>query len=143
MALPAAKAAAEKALQLDDTLAEAHTSLGLIATHLGWDWAGSRKHFERAIELNPNYATAHHWYGDIYLAPVGRVDDAVAEIRKAQELDPLSSIISTDIGKELIYARRYGEAIAQLKKTLEMASPYLPRVAPMSVADNPRWLAEL
>jgi serine/threonine protein kinase/Flp pilus assembly protein TadD len=120
MALPAAKAAAERALQLDDTLAEAHTSLALIAMHLGWDWEGSRKHFERAIELNPNYATAHHWYGDIYLAPMGRVDEAVAEIRKAQELDPLSSIISTDIGKELIYARRYDEAIAQLKKTLEM-----------------------
>jgi eukaryotic-like serine/threonine-protein kinase len=120
MAVPAAKAAAEKALQLDDTLAEAHTSLGLISTHFGWDWEGSRKHFERAIALNPNYATARHWYGDIYLAPMGRVDEALAEIRKAQELDPLSSIISTDLGKELIYTRRYDEAVAQLKQTLEM-----------------------
>jgi serine/threonine protein kinase/TolB-like protein/Tfp pilus assembly protein PilF len=123
-ALRAAKAAAEKALQLDETLAEAHTSLALIATHLGRDWEGSRKHFERAIELNPNYATAHHWYADIYLAPMGRVDEAVAELHKAQELDPLSSIISTDIGKELIYARRYDEAITQLKKTLEMDSNF-------------------
>jgi eukaryotic-like serine/threonine-protein kinase len=120
IAVPAAKVAAEKALQIDDALAEAHTSLGLISTHLDWDWEGSKKHFERAIELNPNYATAHHWYGDIYLAPMGRFDEALAEIRKAQELDPLSSIISTDLGKELIYARRYDEGIAQLKKTLEM-----------------------
>ena len=123
-ALPVAKAAAEKALQLDDTLAEAHASLALIDPHLGWNWEGARRHFESAIELNPNYATAHHWYGDTYLAPMGRMDEAIAELRKAQELDPLSSIISTDIGKELIFARKYGEAITQLKKTLEMDSDF-------------------
>jgi len=118
--LPQAKAAAQKALQLDDRIAEAHDSLALISSHLEWKWDEAKKHYERAIELNPNYATAHHWYGDAYLAPVGRFDEAIAEMRKAQALDPLSPIIGADIGKNLVFARRNEEAISELKKTLEL-----------------------
>lgn len=118
--LPKARAAAELALRLDEGLAEAHTSLGLIETQDGWNWERARHHFERAIELNPNYATAHHWYGDGYLIPMGRLDEAIAELRKAHELDPLSPIIATDVGKGLYIARRYDEAIAQLRQVLEV-----------------------
>jgi len=120
MSLPMAKAAAEKALQLDDTLAEAHTSLALIASHLEWNWKEAKRHYQRALELNPNYATAHHWYGEAYLFPLGNFPDAFAEMRKAQELDPLSPIITSDIGKNLVMARRYDEAIVMLNKTLEL-----------------------
>jgi TolB-like protein/Tfp pilus assembly protein PilF len=119
-ALPKAKAAAEKALGIDDTLAEAHASLGLIAPFFDWDWREAEQQFRRAIELNPNYATAHHWYGDGYLMPMGRIDEALAEVRRARELDPLSPIIITDVGKELYLARRYDEALAELQKALEL-----------------------
>ena len=119
-AMSSAKAAAEKALELDGDLAEAHASLGLIAYHFDWNWDAARQHFERAIALNPNYATAHHWYAEAYLMPIGRVDEAIAEIRKARELDPLSPAIATDLGKELFFARRYDEAIAELRGVLEL-----------------------
>ena len=119
-AMPKAKAAAERALQLDPNLAEAHASLGLIAPFLNWNWAEAQEHYERAIELNPNYATAHHWYAEGYLIPMGRVDDALLQIRKAQELDPLSAVIATDMGKELYFARRYDEAIVELRRALEV-----------------------
>jgi TolB-like protein/DNA-binding winged helix-turn-helix (wHTH) protein/Flp pilus assembly protein TadD len=119
-AMSSAKAAAEKALELDGDLAEAHASLGLIAYHFDWDWDAARQHFERAITLNPNYATAHHWYAEAYLMPMGRVDEAIVEIRKARELDPLSPAIATDLGKELFFARRHDEAIAELRGVLEL-----------------------
>ena len=119
-AMPKAKAAAERALQLDPNLAEAHASIGLISPFLNWNWAGAREHFERAIELNPNYATAHHWYAEGYLIPMGRVDEALVQIRKAQELDPLSAVIASDLGKELYFARRYDEAIVELRRALEI-----------------------
>jgi Flp pilus assembly protein TadD len=105
-------------LELDPSLAEAHASLGLIAPFLNWNWADAKNHYERAIELNPNYATAHHWYAEGYLMPMGRVDQALAEIRKAQELDPLSAVIATDMGKELYFARRYDEAIVEFHRAL-------------------------
>lgn len=116
----AAKTAAEKALELNSELAEAHTSLGLIAPFVDWNWAESQRHFQRAIALNPNYATAHHWYGEVYLMPAGRADEAIAEIRKAQELDPLSPVITTDLGKDLYLARRYEEAVVELRRALEI-----------------------
>lgn len=119
-AMPSAKAAAEKALELDSHLAEAHASLGLIAPFNNWDWADAERHYQRAIELNPNYATARHWYAEGYLMPVGRADDAIAEIRKAQELDPLSAVIATDLGKELYFVRRYDEALVELRRALEL-----------------------
>jgi len=119
-AMPRAQAAAEKALELDSNLAEAHASLGLIAPFNNWNWADAERHYERAIELNPNYATAHHWYAEGYLMPVGRADEAIAEIRKAQELDPLSAVIATDLGKELYFVRRYDEALVELRRALEL-----------------------
>jgi TolB-like protein/Tfp pilus assembly protein PilF len=115
--LPQAKAAAEKALDLDDTLAEAHTSLGNVLR--GYDLEQSLKEFERAIEVNPNYATAHHWYGEL-LGATGRFDEGIAELKRAQQLDPLSLVINTDLGEVYTFAREYDKAIEQLRKTIEM-----------------------
>jgi TolB-like protein/DNA-binding winged helix-turn-helix (wHTH) protein/Tfp pilus assembly protein PilF len=115
-----AETAAKKALTINSNLAEAHTSLGLIEPFLDWNWEAGKAHFERAIALNPNYATAHHWYAEAYLMPRGQVDEALAELEKAQALDPLSAIIATDFGKDLYLARRYDEAIVQLRRALEL-----------------------
>jgi serine/threonine-protein kinase len=112
------KAAAQKALELDDSLAEAHTSLATIY-HNEWNWQGAEREFKRAIEVNPNYATAHHWYS-IYLATVARFDEAVQEASRAVELDPLSLIIHVNLGQRLNEARRYPEAAAQCRKSLDM-----------------------
>ena len=117
---PKAKAAAMKALQLDDTLAEAHTTLALAIWLYDFDASQAIKEFQRAIELNPNYAIAHQQYGNNTLSALGRFDDAIAEGKRAVELDPLSLVINTDMGSDYYYARRYDEAIAQLHKTLEM-----------------------
>ena len=118
--MPEAKVAAEKALVLNSDLAEAHTSLGLIAPFMDWNWSESKKHFERALSLNPNYATAHHWYAEAYLMPMGQVDDALAELHTAQTLDPLSPVITADLGKDLYLARRYDDAVMQLARALEL-----------------------
>ena len=117
--LPRAKAAAEKALALDDSLAEAHASMGLVF-YSYFEGARSVKEFERAIELNPNYATAHHWYGRLTLVMLGQLDHAIAEVKRAYELDPVSSIIHSDLGGVNYMARRYDEAIKQLRSTVEM-----------------------
>jgi len=117
---PKAKAAALKALQLDDKLAEAHTALAFLLYGADLDMAGSISEFQRAIALNPNYATAHHWYGNGPLTALGRFDEAMAEGKRAVELDPLSPVINADLGQNLYNARRYDEAIAQLRKTLEI-----------------------
>jgi TolB-like protein/serine/threonine protein kinase/tetratricopeptide (TPR) repeat protein len=116
---PKAREAAEKALKIDDTLAEAHASLGYIKRAYDWDWAGASREFKRAIELNPNYATAHFWYGE-HLTYLGRFDEGIAEIRSAEELDPLSPIISGSVGWALHMARQPDPAIEQLRKTLPM-----------------------
>ena len=113
------RAALQKALELDETLAEAHASIALNAMNFDWDWPKAEREFRRAIELNPNYATAHQWYGE-YLANLGRFEDGIREIKRAQELDPLSLIINTDVAKVYMIARRYDAAIAQFKKALEM-----------------------
>jgi eukaryotic-like serine/threonine-protein kinase len=118
-ALPKGKAAALKALQLNDNLAEAHSALGYLLYN-EFDMAGSIAEFQRATSFNPNYATAHHWYAYGPLLALGRFDEAIAEGKRAVELDPLSPIINADLGWILIEARRYDEAIAQLRKTLEM-----------------------
>jgi len=118
-AYPRAKGAAAKALELDEALAEAHTSLAVIKSEYEWDWLGAEREFKRAIELNPNYATAHHWYSD-HLGIMGRHEEAIAEIKRAQQLDPLSLIINTVAGVRFHWARRYDEAVEQLRKTLEM-----------------------
>ena len=117
---PKAMAAAKKALELDDTLAEAHTTLAIAIWLYTFDSSQAIREFQRAIELNPNYAIAHQQYGNITLSALGRFDDAIAEGKRAVELDPLSLVINTDLGSNYCYARRYDEAIAQLRKTLEM-----------------------
>jgi TolB-like protein/DNA-binding winged helix-turn-helix (wHTH) protein/Flp pilus assembly protein TadD len=114
-----ARAEAQRALELDETLAEAHAALGLIAMNFDWDWHEAEKEFRRAIELNPNYATAHHWYGE-FLVQMGRSDEGIAEARRAQELDPLSLIINTDVAKVYMFARRHDEAIEHYRRALEM-----------------------
>ena len=115
---PRAKAAADKALELDPTLAEAHASLGYYNLYYAWDWKESEKEFRRAIALNPNYATAHDWYS-VYLLAMGRPEEAMVEIRRAQQLDPLSPLINTEIGFQFYYDKRYDEAIQQLRNTLQ------------------------
>jgi TolB-like protein/DNA-binding winged helix-turn-helix (wHTH) protein/Tfp pilus assembly protein PilF len=117
-AYPKAKAAASKALELDDTLSDVHTSLASLAM-FDWDWESAEKEFRRAIELNPGYATAHHWYA-WHLSLLGRTSEAIAEMRKAENLDPLSLIISADMADLFFVARRYDESIQQSRKTLEM-----------------------
>ena len=102
-AMPKAKTAARRALRIDATIAEAHTSLALTHPYYDWDWAAAETGFQRALELNPNYATAHHWYHE-YLTAMGRFDEQMSEILHAEELDPLSLIINTDVGWGLYYA---------------------------------------
>ena len=117
---PKAKEAARRALELDDTLAEAHTALAAVLIDYDWNLSGSNREFERAIELNPNYPSAHHWYARENLTIMGNFDRALFEMRRAQELDPLSLIINANYGKAYFNARRYDEAIQQLRKTLEI-----------------------
>ena len=117
--LPRAKAAAEKAVELDDSLAEAHASLGLVY-HSYFRGAESAREFDRSIQLDPNYATAHHWYGRLTLVMQGKLDHALVEVKRAYELDPVSPIIHTDVGAVYLMARRYDEAIEQLRGTVQM-----------------------
>ncbi len=117
--MPKAKAAALSALRIDETLSEAHASLAMIDELYDWNWKGAETEFKRAIELNPNYATAHHWYA-MYLSAMGRHDEALAEIRKAEALDPVSLITNTNEGWILFCARQYDQAIQKLQATIEM-----------------------
>jgi len=118
-AFPRAKAAAVKALQLDNTLGEAHTSLAFCLDGFDWDLKSADTEFRRGIELNPGYATAHHWYA-WHLALLGRNNDAIAEMKKAQNLDPLSLIINADLAELLLIAHFTDESIQQSRKTIEM-----------------------
>ncbi len=117
--IPKAKAAALQALQIDEQLVEAHTALANMYQLYDWDWAAGDKGFRRAIELNPNYATAHHWYG-MNLSGQARFDEAIAEMKRALALDPLALIINSDLGNVYWEARYYDLAIQQLQKTIEM-----------------------
>jgi TolB-like protein/Tfp pilus assembly protein PilF/Tfp pilus assembly protein PilO len=117
--LPRAKAAALHALHIDDSLGEAHTSLGYVNT-LSWQFGGAEKEFKRGIQLNPNYPTAHHWYGLPYLSMLGRLDEAMAEIKRAQQLDPLSPIISANAGNLYVLKRDLNPAIEEFKKVIEL-----------------------
>ena len=123
--IPKAKMAAMKALELDDTLAEAHTSLARAMTTYDWDWRGAEREFQRAIELNPNYAIAHQWYCG-YLEAMGRTPEAIAEGKRALELDPLSPIITFEMGLGFFYARDYDKAIEYYQKTLELDPDFPP-----------------
>ncbi len=116
---PRAREAVTRALQLDDTLAEAHTSLASINFYYDWDWLAAEREFRRAIQLNPGYATAHQWYSDV-LSVQRRHEEAIAESKRAVDLDPLSLIINTDAGLALLFAGQADSAVEQLRKTLEM-----------------------
>jgi len=118
-ALPKAKAAAIKALELDSALGEAHNSLAFCLDGFDWDFDSAGKEFRRAIELNPGYATAHHWYA-WHLSLLGRYDEAIAEMKKAENLDPLSLVINADLAELLVLAHSYDESIQQSRKTIEM-----------------------
>ena len=119
-AFPKAKAVAQKALELDDTLAEAHTALAMALARYEFDFTQAAREFRRAVELNPNYGTAHHWYGNTTLIALARFDEAIAEMKRALDLDPLSLIANADLGRAYLCARWFDEGIAQLRKTLEL-----------------------
>ncbi len=119
-----AKGAVTLALKYDDSLAEAHTSLASIMAVMDWDWQGAENEYRRAIQLNPNYPTAHHWYG-AQLILQGRMNEALHELRTAQQLDPLSLGINKDLAVAFIYARDYNGALQQCEKTLEIEPTFL------------------
>jgi len=123
--MPKARAAALRALQLDERLPEAHAALAVIAQNYDWDWATAEKEYRRALELNPNYATAHHWHAEC-LALQGRFDQAFPEIENARQLDPLSLIVGADYGAILYFSRQYDRAIEQFRAVLDM-EPNFPR----------------
>jgi TolB-like protein/Tfp pilus assembly protein PilF/tRNA A-37 threonylcarbamoyl transferase component Bud32 len=140
-AMPKAKAAALKALALDDTMAEAHTSLGMVRFFYDWDWPGAAIEFRRAIELDPNYATAHHVYA-AFLSITGRHDESVAEARRALEVDPLSLPVNQMLGLVLRRAGRYDEAIEQYRKTLELDPSFAMAVENLGIAYAGKGLAQ-
>ena len=115
-----AKEAAQQALKLDPALAEAHASLALMLSLHEWKWAEAGEHYSRALELNPGYLTAHHWYACDYLAILGRMEEAVAEATLAVDLDPISHVMSESRGYVLMLARRYEEALEQSRKVAEL-----------------------
>ena len=119
-AMPRAKIAAQKALELDDTLAEAHTSLAMVLRVYDFDYARALAEFRRAIELNPNYALAHYWFGTHVLSALGRFDEAIAEVHRAIELDPLSVVANVDLATTYVYARRFNNAIDEARKAIQL-----------------------
>ena len=118
-AFPKAKAAATKALELDDNLGEAHASVAFCLDLFYWDWKSAEAQFKRAIALSPSYATAHQWYA-WHLLVTGRKEEAIAELTKSEALDPLSLIIGADIADALLIAHEYDESMQQSRKTIEM-----------------------
>lgn len=123
-AFPKAKAAALRAQEIDDTLAEAEASLGFVSYRYDWNWTEAEERFRRAIEMKPEYPTGHHWYGE-YLAALGRFTESISELERAQQLDPLSLPINTDLGQSFYFAEQYDLAIEQLHKTLEMGQSFI------------------
>ena len=128
-----AKAAAVKAVQLDDSSSEAHASMGHILHNYDWDFEGAKREFKRAIELNPNYAIAHHLYAHL-LMHVGRTDESLAQARLAVELDPLSPFINNGLARQYYLSRQYDKAIAQCQVVLQMDSTYLPARTQLALA---------
>jgi serine/threonine-protein kinase len=118
-AAPKAMEAASRALTLDETLCEPHAAIGYVKDRYDWDWPGAEREFKRAIELNPNYATAHYWYANV-LDAQGRFDEAIREAKRAQEADPLSLVASAVAGQTFYFARRNDQAIEELRKALEL-----------------------
>ena len=118
-AMPNARVAAQKALEIDSGLSEAHVSMAWVKYRFDWDWRAGEDEFKQAVALNPNNAQAHHWYAD-YLTAMGRFDEALAEIRRAREIDPFSIFINWNVGRIFYFARRYDESLAELRRALEM-----------------------
>lgn len=147
-AMPKAKAAALRAIEIDDTLAEGYTSLAFVQMAYEWKWADAEENFKRAIALNPNYATARQWYASC-LVQMNRTDEALAESRRAQELDPLSLIINANSGLYLYYAGQYDRALEQVNKTVEVdptfgvARLYLGYIYLQKPGHTPKAIAEL
>jgi len=120
---PKAKAAAIRALELDSTLAEAHSALALVKLNFEWDWQGAEEAFKRALELNPNYSTGHHWYSH-YLIAMGRIDESLATSKRALELDPLDLETNIHLAWHYYFARDYDRVLEVAQKTLEMDSGF-------------------
>ncbi len=118
--MPKAKESLLKALALDSSIAEAHTSLGNILVNYDWNWAEAEKEFKRGIELQPDYATAHQWYAMHYLMPTGQFEEGIKEAKKAVELEPASLVMNSFLGATLLYARHNDEALQQLRRTMAM-----------------------
>ena len=114
--MPRSRAAATKALELDESLAEAHTALAMVKANYDWEWAKGERAFKRAIDLNPGYALAHNQYG-LLLVCLGRFDEAQAEMNRARELDPLSPFVQAGAVFPALFARHYDQAIEQLQQT--------------------------
>ncbi len=123
-AFPRARESAQKALEIDGGLAEAHASLGLVHFQYDWDWQGAEKELKLAVELNPNYAPAHQFFAD-YLKAMGRFDEALAEMGRAQALDPLSLVINTGVGHVLYLSRHYDRAIEQYRSVVKLDPTFL------------------
>jgi len=121
--MPKARAAALEALRIDESLAEAHTTLALVRMLYDWDWRGAQAGFRAALALNPSYATAHHWHG-MWLVAGGRFDEAIAELERAQELEPLSVAINTDLALVLYLARRFEDAVAQYRAAIDLDAAF-------------------
>ncbi len=130
---PKAKAAALKALEIDDTLAQPHAALALVHLYFDWDFSSAEKEYRRAIELDPKYPTAHHWYS-LYLSWLGRHEEAIAESERANELDPLSPIISIVRAVAFYYARQYDRAIEAARRTLELNKGFSPALLFLGLA---------
>src|SRR5262249_16943444 len=122
---PHAKEAVTRALSLDDSLAEAHTTLAFVNMYYDRDWAAAEREFLRAIDLNPNYANGHHWYAE-FLSLTGRHDQAIAESQRAREIDPLSNIINAWVSSRYFYARQYDKAIEEGRNAVEMDTAFAP-----------------
>jgi TolB-like protein/Flp pilus assembly protein TadD/predicted Ser/Thr protein kinase len=130
---PKAREAVTKALGIDESLAEAHASLGYEKLRYDWDWAGAKKEFARAVELSPNYGPAHQWNA-LYLAAVNRLSESLAEAIRARELDPLSPIFNRALGRHLYFARRYRESIESCRRALEIDPSFVPAMWTLGLA---------
>jgi serine/threonine-protein kinase len=133
-----AASSAATAVMLDGNSAEAHTSVAHVRATQDWDWAGAEREFQRAIQLNPRYATAHHWYAMSCLVPLGRLDEALDEIRLAQSLDPVSSIIARDVAVIHAYRRDFEAALEQCDHTIELNSHFAPAYLTLGLIQEQR-----
>jgi tetratricopeptide (TPR) repeat protein len=136
-----AREAALRAIEIDERFAEAHASLAMVKWHYEWDFAGAEREFIRAVALNPNCATAHHWYA-VYLTFQERYDEAMEEIRMARAVDPVSLIVNAAVGLIHYYAKQYDEALEQSRVTLEMNARFFPAYTVLGRAYNRKGMHE-